>query len=335
MSSSDLRRGQHLRLLRMELIAMRRATRAQLSERTGLSTMTVGKLLAELEARGEVRQDEQETGTGGRPSTVAAYREDFAHFAAISVRQEAEGNAFTFCVYNLFGEEIMRKEAVINDVREDSFDDWLTRAALRGCRLKLVVFALPGEAQGDHIFVCDFPALLGERFLPRIRARFGVETIFENDVNTAVFGHGFGEREEGVYAGLYFPMKFGPGAGVVMDGKILHGCRHFAGEIAALEGQKMWQSLDYGDEAGLLEPIGRLVLIYCCVIAPQSLILYGSFFTPDLMRKLSTRVQEQLSGQYAGQITSCPSMARDIRQGARRLCMRRMQEWLRGQDGCF
>ena len=73
MSSSDLRRGQHLRRLRMELIAMRRATRAQLSERTGLSTMTVGKLLAELEARGEVRQDEQETGTGGRPSTCLLY----------------------------------------------------------------------------------------------------------------------------------------------------------------------------------------------------------------------------------------------------------------------
>lgn len=53
------------------------------------------------------------------------------------------------------------------------------------------------------------------------------------------------------------------------------------------------------------------------------------------MRKLSTRVQEQLSGQYAGQITSCPSMARDIRQGAGAWCMRRMQEWLRGQDGCF
>ena len=55
-TEADSRRSEHMAALRSALWHMPKATRAQLAKETGLSVMTVGKLLAVMEARGEVIQ---------------------------------------------------------------------------------------------------------------------------------------------------------------------------------------------------------------------------------------------------------------------------------------
>ena len=101
---ADSRRPEHLSAVRQALWKMPRVTRAQLSESTGLSAMTVGKLLAVMQERGEVRQDETQRGAGGRPSMIAQYNADYAHFAVIVVEQENGKSEFTLSVHNLLGE---------------------------------------------------------------------------------------------------------------------------------------------------------------------------------------------------------------------------------------
>lgn len=325
----DSRRADHMDSLRGALIARRRATRAQLSEDTGLSTMTVGKLLAQMQRCGEVRQDETVSAPSGRPSTIAAYNGEYAHFATISVVQRGGRGAFTCSVYNLFGERVRSDELLLDSVREDSFDPWLEDVTAQGYRLRLLALALPGEAEGDCVFISDFEALLYDRFLPRLRRKFGVETLFENDVNAAVFGHVFEEEGPGVAAGMYFPRTFCPGAGIVVKGEILHGSRHFAGEIAFIHGADAWSALDYADTSRAQAMIGELLVILACTVAPAGVVLYGDFFTPEWEAALREHVKARLSGQFDLKLTCESDMAQDMERGAARLAMRRLRELLR------
>lgn len=325
----DSRRADHMDSLRGALIARRRATRAQLSEDTGLSTMTVGKLLAQMERSGEVRQDETVSAPSGRPSTIAAYNGEYAHLATVSAVQRGGRSAFTCSVYNLFGERLRSDELLADPVREDSFDPWLEDVTAQGYRLRLVAFALPGEAEGDCVFISDFEALLYGSFLTRIRRKFGVETLFENDVNAAVFGHAFEEEQMGVAAGMYFPRAFGPGAGVVVNGEILHGRRHFAGEIAFIHGYDAWNALDYADMPRAARMIGELLVILACTVAPSGVVLYGDFLTPEWENALRAHVKARLAGQFDLKLTCEEDMAQDMERGAARLAMRRLRELLR------
>lgn len=332
MTDPDGRRAEHIGALRHALREMRRATRAQLSEATGLSTMTMGKLIAEMERRGEARQDGRRA-SGGRPSSVVCYEGEYAHFAAIRGRQKEGKSEISMGVYNLFGECVKEETLLLERVEPDSFDSFFEAARAEGFRLRLAVFALPGEEEDDRVSICDFEALLGERFLPGIRERFGVETLFENDVNAAVFGRAAREGAQGVCAGLYLPQTFPPGAGIVVDGKILRGHRHFAGEIALIHGVSTWLSLDYGDEERVACLLFELMLILACTLAPESVVLYGSF-SEEVLRMLGERLRARLQGYLDMRIVCEPDLASDMELGAVRLGLRRMDEILRKEDRC-
>lgn len=328
----DSRRAEHMDSLRQALTGVRRATRAQLAEATGLSTMTVGKLLGQMERRGEVTQDELERAQSGRPSMVASYCGDYAHFATICAEQQEGQSTFLMSVFNLFGERVHSEQMRLAEVREDSFDAFFEAMQAQGFRLRLAVFALPGEAEGDCLFISDFEALLYGRFLPRIRERFRVETLFENDVNMAVLGHAMAAGAQQVCAGAYFPRRYCPGAGAVIDGRILHGQRHFAGEITFLRGETPWEQLDYGDAQRAAEAIEPLVAAYACILAPQTMVLYGDFLTPELMEAIRVRLRGRLQGQFEMKLDASSRIIPDMERGARRMGLDRMRALLGAQD---
>lgn len=328
---ADSRRSEHLSAVRQALWKMPRVTRAQLSESTGLSAMTVGKLLAVMQERGEVRQDETQRGAGGRPSMIAQYNADYAHFAVIVVEQENGKSEFTLSVHNLLGEAAYEEKRLMEEVCEDSFDAFFAEMATE-YHLELAVFVLPGVAAGDRILSCDLQALADGQLLQRIKQRFGIEVLFENDVNGAVFGHAFGETKQGIFAGLYFPKNYCPGAGVVIDGEILYGTGHFAGEIGYIQGIDAWMSLDYNNIGKTAAMISQLLTIYCCTTAPRHVVLYGDFFTPELEREIAGRLDKQLLGNFAPGISTKKTLTQDMQRGAVRLGLRRMRAILDQRD---
>lgn len=328
----DGRRGEHMDALRRALLVMRRATRAQLSEATGLSTMTVGKLLSVMQERGEVDQGDTLRLSGGRPSVIARYNGNYRHFAVIAVEQREGKSAFMLSIFNLFGEPVLSEELLIDEVRTDSFDTFFDQAAAWGYRLALAIFVLPGVAEGDRISACDFEALAGNVFLPRLREKFGMDILFENDVNGAVLGHAFDADDGDVCAGIYFPRTYCPGAGVVIGGEILHGSSHFAGEFGYVQGEENWLALDYADEKKVIGMVGQALAIYACTLAPRSMVLYGDFFTPDIECGLLADLKKRLKGRFQMEISCRPSMIADMERGAVHMGLHRMRAILSRQD---
>lgn len=326
-AAPDNRRSEHIAALRRAMLACGETTRQQLAAQTGLSAMTVGKLLGEMASRGEVRQRKTESAGSGRPSLLAAYNGDYAHFATVIVEQQDGQSAFTLSVLNLLGETVRQETLLLREVHADSFDGFFSRMLAEGLRLRLAVLVLPGVAEGGNMLLCDFSELVQGQVLRRIRERFGVEVLFENDVNAAVFGHG-PEGADEVCAGIYFPRRYCPGAGVVVRGEILHGRRRLAGELAYIQGVERWLALDYGNEAATAEMIGELLTVYACAIAPERMVLYGDFLTPPLEKAIRTRIAQRLPEQFDLPLRCEAHMGQDMERGARRLGLRRMLEIL-------
>jgi len=190
---------------------------------------------------------------------------------------------------------------------------------------------LPGVAQDDEIVTCDLEELLDGQVLRRMHRQFGMDVLFENDVNGAVFGHAFAQ-DEGVCAGVYFPKNYCPGAGVVVDGEILYGKGHFAGEVSYMDAEDAWLSLDYEDESAAAEKISRLLVVYACTVAPAKMVLYGDFFTPEMERRICENFALRMRGRFSMEISFRKTMTQDMELGAKKLGLRRMFELLSMQD---
>lgn len=330
-TDADGRRSEHMAALRSVLQRKIRTTRTELSKETGLSTMTVGKLLAVMETRGEVFQRETERGTAGRPSTIAQYNAEYAHFAVIVVEQRQGRSVFEMSVRNLLGEPVMKESLTIEVATQECLDGFFKRVQTREYRLALAVIVLPGVADGETMISCDLQAFVDGQVIKRIRQLFGIQVLFENDVNAAVFGHAF-EQNEGICAGMYFPKNYCPGAGVVVDGEILYGKGNFTGEIGYIDGIKSWETLNYKDIQAVSVKIGRLLTIYACVMAPQKMVLYGDFFMPEMVAAIQSEFARRMMGRFSMELSFADSMTRDMELGAKKLGRKKMFEWLCERD---
>ena len=75
----------NLQLARRQLFLQRAATRLELSQTTGISTVTLGTLLRELVQLGQVTEEEAPPPASGRPSRVYRFNADLSHGLLVSV----------------------------------------------------------------------------------------------------------------------------------------------------------------------------------------------------------------------------------------------------------
>lgn len=80
----------------------------------------------------------------------------------------------------------------------------------------------------------NVPGLSGEAFAPAIREALGVEVRIENDADLAAVGEGWQGAAVGAADFTVVAVGTGIGAGVVTDGRLLHGAHGWAGELAYL-----------------------------------------------------------------------------------------------------
>ncbi|MBM7516195.1 ROK family transcriptional regulator [Nocardioides nitrophenolicus] len=231
-------RRHHRSMLLQELFAAGPASRADLARSSGLTRVTVSDLVAELLAEGLV----EELGTPsesrvGKPPTLVGLVADAKHVVAIdlSVDDQLAGAVLT-----LEGQVVLRDAkpregrtgaAAVALVREFAADliDRSSRPLLG------VAVATPGVVTPDGV-VLDAPNLGWHdlRLADDLAAALDLPVYVANDANTAVMGEFvFGSRGEGGL--LLLRLSTGLGAGLVINGALLHGQGGAAGEIGHVQ----------------------------------------------------------------------------------------------------
>ncbi|HEY7260599.1 MAG TPA: ROK family transcriptional regulator [Trebonia sp.] len=221
------------------LLDGRSLTRAQLSELTGVSKVTVAQMLARLEERGLVAAVGASIGGRGPNAALYSVVPSSAYAAALYMEQDLVRTA----VADVTGR-------VIAEVREDTANGEgdpveLVRSAIdRACRragvsvskLSAFVIGSPGVVDpvtGDPRLAINLPAW-HEGVLAGLHGALHRNVLIENDVNLAAMA----EHAIGAAAGtddfVLLWLDVGVGLATVLDGRLHRGVSGAAGEIGWL-----------------------------------------------------------------------------------------------------
>ncbi len=194
----------------------------------------------------------------------------------------------------------------------------------------------PGIVDAEHgivEFAVNIPEYNGMRLRDRISAECQIPCYVENDVNAAAAGEYWKGAAQGAASVFMMTVGTGIGGAFLLDGELVHGISHAAGEIglfrlhgenrlfqdiastqalietvaaahnlspAALDGKKVFQMADEGDDAALSairEAAGFLaegMSQVCCLLNPEVIVLGGGISVQEkwLRKPIEEKLQE-------------------------------------------
>ncbi len=312
-NTAQLRAENKKRILK-ELSTCESATKNDLACATGLSVATCNTLLNEMAITGEVRACGQKSMHAiGRPSARYTFNPDFTLVCCVFVEFDGSVTTLTHCVANLNG------KIIEEGVQEFSV---LSYAQMHACiallRKKYPAIAsigagMPGvvTAQGD-LENCDVPDFAGCPLKKQLMRDFNLPAVVENDMNAMALGmarsNDFDTAE--TFAALIFHGAVPPGAGVIVNGSIVHGATRFAGEISHLPAQET-----------LLDAAVRCVTV---LLNPRVIAVTGNAMNESLTQKAAAHLRQILPQQHCPKICFVPRFAPYYRSGMIALCLEKI-----------
>ncbi|HUN34603.1 MAG TPA: ROK family transcriptional regulator [Trebonia sp.] len=217
------------------LLAEGPLTRAQLSERTGVSKVTVSQMLARLEERGLVRVAGEQAGGRGPNAALYSVVSSSAYVAGLYV----ESDLVSAAVADVAGNRVANVSVDPNGAEDPV--GMVREAITRACEsagidlsdLSAVVIGSPGVLDprtGAPRLAVNLPTW-HEGVLDGLRDALHTPVVIENDVNLAAMA----EHADGAATGLddFVLVWLGGGLGLatVIGGQVLRGSGGAAGEI--------------------------------------------------------------------------------------------------------
>ena len=228
-------KNHNLNVLRNLLRENRSLSTKELSELSGLSVVSINKLLSELMGSGEVTIQEKPAITGGRRASIYQFNQNYNHFLVVQFTEKKQEIVALFHVCNLFGEVIEEKEFTKDELIWDLLKQNISAFIKKHPALKSIVFGIPGVEIEEKLKIMDFEPLSHLNLRQLVQEEFDLQVMIENDINAATLGYAVElNTSDEIYVSLYYPENYPPGAGIVYDGKLFRGKHGLSGEIKHL-----------------------------------------------------------------------------------------------------
>ncbi len=224
----------HRALLLQQLFRQGPASRADLARVTALTRVTVSDLIGEMVAEGLVEELGAPAETRvGKPPMLVGFVHESAHIVCLDLSRE---DSIHGAVVNLAGEPRTRQEVPLKgrkgEAAVEAVHD-LARSLVATATSPVLGIGVgsPGVVDANGT-VIDAPNLgwHGVPLAASLRERLGLPVFVANDANIAALGeHTFGGATGGGL--MVLRVGKGVGAGLILEGQLLHGHRSAAGEI--------------------------------------------------------------------------------------------------------
>lgn len=267
--------------VRREIQKTPKCTKAMVAKETSLSVATCNTIFNELLQAGEIRTCDQEEAIMGRPAIRFEYNEDFCHVLGISVtigKQEE----INYMIGNALGDVIKQDRVSHGNVDGAKILEVVQQCIEQDPLIRCVTVGIPGVAADGVIERCDVEGLVGEPLAEEVKKKTGIDTIVGNDMDITSYGI---YQSTFVGQGNLCTVLFPPegesyvGAGMIIDGKILHGASEFAGEIRYVAEAFGVTTSDMKklrkDKEQLIDFAVKMATILIATIDPQKIVLMG------------------------------------------------------------
>jgi predicted NBD/HSP70 family sugar kinase len=225
------------------LLAGEPLTRAQISEHTGLSKVTVSQMLSRLEERGLVSATGLQAGGRGPSAALYSVVPSSAYVAGLSLEADSVGIGISDVTGRVVAEVSADPRGadpsgVTNpiEVIREAVDTVCRTAGVGLSRLTTFVIGSPGVVDpntGDPRVAVNLPDW-HEGVLEALRGALHLPVVIENDVNLAAIAEGAAGAARGVDDFVLVWMGGGLGLATVLGGRVHKGFAGAAGEIGYL-----------------------------------------------------------------------------------------------------
>ncbi len=240
------------------------ATKADICKGLNLSGFSAGGVLKNLLKTEEIIESDLKRSSTG--ALEISYILNYDHTLMLNII--AELDMIRYRVINLNRDiKLEDRVTVSGETHMEQLTDIIEKCVKLFPSLKTVMIGIPGNVNdGKIVYVAKNNYLVGRKIARELKQKCGIEISLYNDVNAKALGFYTNHREVSIKndSMAYLCItSTGPGAGIILDGKILNGYSGFAGEIWGL----------YPKPEQLQEQVKGYVSAFICVVNPRCLAL--------------------------------------------------------------
>lgn len=239
LSNSPVLRQISVRAVMERLLRDGASSRAGLSRVTGLSKQTISEVMLVLAERGWVREGGKIAGGVGR----TAIRYEIDPRAGFALGLDLGASTLRGVLCDIGGTIVAERQvaaeggpAKITTQARSLKDDLLRAASASPELVQAATVATPGvmSALGRLDLAPSLPGVGDRDFAGELRAALECPVMFENDINAAALGEYWEAGQSSYNHFAFISIGTGVGLGLVLNGALLRGASHAAGEIAYL-----------------------------------------------------------------------------------------------------
>jgi len=292
------------------------ATAKSLSEETGLSSVTVNTILKELIKAGWITKGELSPSTGGRPSREYCF--NYLHKLGLLIYTREINGIDSLCLRltDLDGQvqkgcDYPATEGITISMINNRIVEFIHGVS----NVSGIAMGIPGIEHEGTIVALDYQDLVGYPVVQRLSEQYSVPVIIENDVNAAVMGYRKNLPAEETVVYIYFPRKYPPGAGICMNGKLVKGQRHFAGEVGWLPLETSWGPALTDNKEVFIDTASKVVVSLSAVLDPDRFVLFGEHIQLDVVKAIRGAAHSRLPDRISPLIEISTDFNTDFENG--------------------
>lgn len=316
-------REQNLQLVRRALHAEQVCTSSKLKDLTGLSVVTLNKILSLLITTGEVLEGEKASLINGRPATTYRFNEINKLMLILSVYKRSGNKYVGYSVHNLFGECIERKEELIDEkdsVQINEFKIGMIHYLERFPKIAVIGVSMPSDDVGGRVGAAIRHDSHSKTLATHLQKQFNIPVFFETDINAATLGCYKRCKNQKYVSGIILVPGKIPGCGFCYNGSVLRGKDGMAGEIRYFPmyndvGVLPSESMQADDLAI------RTIRAVMCVLNPGYVAIYTETLKPGLIERLKKQLGTPAEEALLPKIEITDNLREDAVSGMVSLCL--------------
>ncbi|SDM50134.1 ROK family protein [Fictibacillus solisalsi] len=285
--------------IRKALLDMGSATKAELSEKLGISFPTASKFLSQMEKAGEVVAMGLDHSSGGR--RAHRYRYNPEHMLGLAVFLEKTETAYT--IFNCLGEvkEQGTMASVLSENSLESFTHLLEGLIEKHPKINSMSIGVPGAVnQGNVIYIPGYRQFQNKDIKGYYEERFSIPVVVENDMNAAVLGYTITNKMIDNPSLVYLCFgQNGPGSGILINGDVVRGSTFFTGEVSFVpqyDHHNFLQALQ--NEGQPIDAISRLIASFTAILNPHRILFSQEEMTSAMLRDIQKRSSVYVPGEH-------------------------------------
>ena len=235
-----LMRQTNARTILMLLKKLGHSSRADIARETGMSAPTVANVISDLNDMGLIEWIGEGASSGGRRPDNLRFKADYGYIAGVDITADSFRVLLTDLngtlleeKYEPLAKETRNPRAVIEVLRV-SVKELMQRRGLPWKKLLAMTVGVAGITNvrdGIVISVSGSDTWRDVPLLEMLKEQFSCALFVENDTNLAAIGEHFRGIAQSEESFIFVTVGAGVGAGIFVNGRIVHGSSWSAGEI--------------------------------------------------------------------------------------------------------